>query len=491
MAVLLGAVGAVTGVSAASATDTVVGLHNTAAGVGACPASVTGAAWHFVAPPKSKTDFIHITIQLNGVDFPQPDGSWIENPLTGDAYVSVPEEYEIDDLTGGTFTVAGPIDAGGVRLSHTCSGPGEVLEEHLTVTKTVDTSYVRTHNWDLDKSVSASTVKLYIPGQGPSTGSVLWTVFVDYLGAVDSAETISGTVTVTNDGDLDAAIQSIADVFSSAAGDTAVSLDCPDVLAYPHTLTVGSSTACTYSIDGTNKPTGINTATVTTELDEYSDAEAVAWGAPDSEINKTVTASDSYNGAAATSLGAALTAKDGTFSYTKSFNWLDYGVVHDTNCGPYVYDNTATLTGDGGALLDTDSESVTVNVQCYTRQGEETGWASGTTYAGQSSWAMYTSKEALSGGVTIFAGQHFDAGTATLSGTTLTIALANGWEFSDAAASLKVQSYKDIPAKGNVQVGKFETKLNATGTSAVVTVKANNFYGIHLDLVRWIPDPSF
>jgi hypothetical protein len=93
-----------------------VDLHNITAGGADCPAEVTGAAWHFVAPPKSATDFIHMTLVLDGVTVPIADDTWLEIPLHGDAYVWVPAGYTLDSIEGGTFDITGSDQD--VRLSH-------------------------------------------------------------------------------------------------------------------------------------------------------------------------------------------------------------------------------------------------------------------------------------------------------------------------------------------------------------------------------------
>lgn len=119
----------------------------------------------------------------------------------------------------------------------------------------------------------------------------------------------------------------------------------------------------------------------------------------------------------------------------------------------------------------------------------ETGWANGPRYTTRGNWATYTPFVANTT-VTIFAGQTINAGTMQFSSVvngqvTLTINLTNGWHFSEVAESLKIQDYAVAPS-GNPSPGLFAWKFNATGTTASVTVPANNFYGIHLDLMHCV-----
>lgn len=121
--------------------------------------------------------------------------------------------------------------------------------------------------------------------------------------------------------------------------------------------------------------------------------------------------------------------------------------------------------------------------------GSETGWATGPRYTTRGNWATYTPYAANST-VTIFAGQNNNAGTVQFSPVvngevTLTINLTGGWHFADANESLKIQDYASAPS-GNPSPGQFAWKFNATGTGIIVTVPANNFYGIHLDLTHCV-----
>jgi len=239
--------------------------------------------------------------------------------------------------------------------------------EDLTVTKTAETSYTRTHEWDIDKSVDTeegytvddgiAKVWLYIDGSGDETAT--WTVDVTYEGYEDSGFNVSGEVTIENTGTLDAVITAIDDVL----GGTAISVDCG--VEFPYTLPVGETLTCTYDEDGYFE--GFNEVTVTTERDEYfADAEII-WGDPTTEINKTVNVKDISDLFGEVELGTVTAPNGATFTYNKDFAWADYGA---DLCGGYDYDNTAIIVETGQDA----SATLKVNVQCFVY---ETAYAMG------------------------------------------------------------------------------------------------------------------
>lgn len=368
--------------------------------------------------------------------------------------------------------------------------------EDLTVTKSVNTRYERSHDWSVDKSVDKTDVKLYIPGSGPSSATVTWTVDVLYGGPTDSGHTVYGTVTVKNTGGTTAGLDELTDTLTLNGIPTVVPLDCGDTdltgaLAVP--LAPGESLECTYSVPVDGAVTGFNEATATTlSGGSYSTDEPVdiVWGAPAVEHDATVWLSDSKAGA----LGS-FAAADGNDSvtYNHTFNWGDYG---KDNCGDKTYDNTATLVGDGNVTIDTDNESVAVHVQCYVFQGE-TAWAAGTRYVPKGNWAMYVKYTSSPTTYMIKAGQSMDAGSATIttngSTVTVTVNLSNGWTFASGVGDdLKIQQYSSTPPQSNPAPGQFQWKTDCTGTTCTISgIPLAMYYGIHLDVGHLVPDPNF
>lgn len=379
-------------------------------------------------------------------------------------------------------------------ISHGC--PGETDFEELAVSKTVETSFTRTHNWDIAKKVETDNgathdgypkIWLYVDGSGDETAT--WTVDVTYEGYVDSDHNVSGEITIENTGTLDATITSVDDVL----GGTAIDVDCG--VTFPYTLPAGETLTCTYDEDGYVE--GDNEASVTTERDTYqADPVEIVWGDPTTEVNKTVTIKDISDLFGEVELGTVTAPNGDTFTYTKDFAWADYG---QANCGDHVYNNTATIVETGQSA----SATLKVNVQCQIFQGE-TAWAANGNTPGElrynskgGNWATYVKYLNVAKCTTLFAGQTIDVGevcfSAPVSGVvTITVTLDSPWEFEDVAENLKVQDYAKAPS-GNPSPGLFAYKTACDSALSIcsITVPVNKFYGVHVSVGRWIPDPNF
>lgn len=272
--------------------------------------------------------------------------------------------YPVDQLNNVTASWVGNV-SGNVQLtvSNGCSG---VRVESLDVTKTAVTSFTREHFWDIDKSVATENgytlngypkIWLYIDGSGNETAT--WTVDVSYEGYVDSGFNVSGEIAISNTGQLEAVITSVVDVLAGSP----IGVSCG--VTFPYTLLVGQTLRCTYDVGVDSKIEGSNVATVTTERASYSGSAEIVWGAPTTEINKTVSVTDSSDLFGIVALGSATAPNGATFTYSKAFAWADYGA---DNCGSFTYDNTATVAGQSA------SAALKVNVQCYIY---ESAWAKG------------------------------------------------------------------------------------------------------------------
>jgi hypothetical protein len=256
--------------------------------------------------------------------------------------------------------------------------------EHLDITKTVTTSYKRTHDWTLTKYVDPDELYLYINGDikdgdgVTSDGRVTWRVTVTYKGCTDSDYLIEGTITIENDGTLDVGISSITDSITGAT-----IYDCyvgtTEITSFPYTLTSGATMTCKYKIDPATGDERSNQVTVTTSdsRNYYSNVASIVWGDPDPEIDEAVTVDDSPDSRLGLDLSSILPAtlyatnfdvdEEAFYEYYKDFDWDDYG---ENNCGDYTYINTATLKGD--TIDDDASATLIVHVQCY---DEETAYA--------------------------------------------------------------------------------------------------------------------
>jgi hypothetical protein len=70
--------------------------------------------------------------------------------------------------------------------------------------------------------------------------------------------------------------------------------------------------------------------------------------------------------------------------------------------------------------------------------------------------------------------------------------LTGDWEFEDVLENLKVQDYAKAPS-GNPVPGLFAHKktCDVLLDSCWIMVPANNFYGVHVNVGQWTPDPNF
>ena len=130
--------------------------------------------------------------------------------------------------------------------------------------------------------------------------------------------------------------------------------------------------------------------------------------------------------------------------------------------------------------------------ECYWKG--ETAWSDGVRYnEEQGNWATYTEYGGVAKTVKLYAGQTKDAGTVIFSAVdendniTITITLNNRWRFNDVENNVKIQGYASAPS-GNPAPGGFATKEYADpdNDSFTITVDANNFYGVHVDVERCI-----
>jgi len=246
------------------------------------------------------------------------------------------------------------------------------LVEALTVSKTADTSYIRTHNWDIDKFVTTENgymedgvPKIWLYTDGAGDEQATWTVDVTYGGSVDSDFDVSGVITIENTGDLPATITSIEDVLG---GTPVTEVNLPDGVVLPYTLPVGETLECSYSETVGSKIEGSNDVTVTTERDNYEASAEIIWSeTPTTENYKTINVEDISDLFGEQTLGTVTAPDNAQFTYSKDFAWADYG--KDAG-GDYVYNNEATIVETG----QSDVATLKVNVQSYMY---ETAYAKG------------------------------------------------------------------------------------------------------------------
>lgn len=450
-----------------------------------------GGGWiHWVFSTKGSSTSAKLTLSGSGEGTYDPGP-----PLNANAWHFYTPYFDLSELSATIELFGGdPGPGGGLVISDYC--PGEGVEE-LTVEKTADTSFTREHFWDITKEVETENeaehegypkIWLYADGSGDETAT--WTVDVTYEGYEDGDHNVSGEITIENTGTLDAVITAVDDVLAG----TPINVDCG--VTFPYTLEVGDTLTCTYDEDGYVE--GSNEVTVTTERDTYfADAEII-WGHPTTEINKTVNVKDISDLFGEVNLGTAMAPVDAQFTYDKHFAWQDYG---RDNCGDFTYDNTATI-------VETDQSAdatLKVNVQCLIFKGE-TAWAANghkpgeLRYTSRGNWATYVKYQGFAATgktTTLFAGQTINVGSVNFSAATggqvvITVSLTGAWEFEDVSENLKVQDYATAPS-GNPAPGLFAHKktCDVESNACEIVVPQNNFYGVHVNVGQWIPDPNF
>jgi hypothetical protein len=426
-------------------------------------------------------------------------------PLNAEVWHFYTPYFDLDGLTATINLFGGaPGIGGGLVISDFCPGVF-VPRGEVKVTKTANTTYTREYLWDIDKKVETyfgymkndlPKIWLYTNGSGDETAT--WTVDVIYKGYMDKAFAVSGNIKVENQGNIPAKVYSVSDYIETSA-DINVVPTCP---ALPVTLQPGEYLECTYSSNLPDKSPGMNFATASGNFLYPGDTvwgsfnvtgtAAITFGDPTTEINKTVNVKDISDLFGEVHLGTVTAPIGGTFTYDKDFAYDDF----EGECGHFEYDNTATVVETGKSA----SATLLVNVQCLIFQGE-TAWAANGNkplefrYTSQGNWATYV--QYANKTTTLFAGQTIPVGTVHFSSVvskkvTITVTLTGNWEFEDVAENLKVQGYAKAPS-GNPSPGLFahkktcDTVLNACS----IVVPANNFYGVHVNVGQWVPDPKF
>jgi hypothetical protein len=429
-------------------------------------------------------------------------------PLNASVWHFFTPYFELDGLTATIELFGGmPGKGGGLVISDYCPGDAEVM---LDVTKTAETSFKRTHEWDITKKVETAKkhmldgfpkIWLYTDGSGDETAT--WTVDVMYEGYTDSDHMVWGDITIENIGTVDAVIASIMDwlvPFDPMGAPIPVEVTCGgealvDVL--PYTLPAGEKLECEYSheFDPDEAFAGYNYVEVTTDEDkEYFDDADIIWGDPDPELYKSVTIKDTSDLFGEVTLGTVTAPHGAQFTYTKEFKWADYG---KDKCGAHLYENKAKIVETG----QYDEAALKVNVQCMIFKGETAWAANGHTpgslrYTKQGNWATYVKYEGVKKITTLFAGQTIPVGKVYFvpanGKVKITVKMASPWEFEYVSQNLKVQDYAKAPS-GNPAPGLFKWKktCDAAKLTCSILVPANNFYGVHVNVGWWMPDPNF
>jgi hypothetical protein len=158
----------------------------------------------------------------------------------------------------------------------------------LDVSKDASTTFTRTYDWTIEKTVSPDSWQLFTGDSGTSKYTV--SVTRTYT---DSDWAVSGTITIENNTPFDATVTGVTDVVST---DIAAVVECG--ITFPITVLAGDSLVCSYSTplpDGSNRVNTSSAATTGLVGDGTGTADVV-FGEPTTTINATVNVSDSNGG---------------------------------------------------------------------------------------------------------------------------------------------------------------------------------------------------
>jgi len=210
---------------------------------------------------------------------------------------------------------------------------------NLEVTKDANTSFKRTNDWKIDKSVSPEEWNLF---KGDSAKSD-YTVSLDKT-VTESDYKVTGTISVYNPAPFAANVTDVSDVVSGVG---AADVDCGGPV--PITVASKDTLECFYSADLPDKADRTNTATATTNTAKLGNGTGtVDVSFADAEVNEvgpaSVTVSDTYAG----DLGSF--NDDGSATYERTF---------ECDADEGTHNNTATINETG------QSASVSVKVNCY------------------------------------------------------------------------------------------------------------------------------
>jgi uncharacterized repeat protein (TIGR01451 family) len=266
--------------------------------------------------------------------------------------------YYYDGSVTSDVGLTPPLNGGeqNPQISHVefCFDPKEGPTPHLTVDKSASGTSQITHTWSIDKQVKVAGAADATYGDNASlnladggSGSFTWKVTVNHSQSQTYA--VSGTITVSNDGD--AAVTGV-DVTDSLPG---ASIACGGNGSTNLTVPAHGSVQCTYTVaPGSQVPNNTATASWGTGS-TANDTATITWAQP-TEVGVPAAVED--DGQIDESLGVDdLTNNAWTTTYDE--RWTCSKGTPSPNGGRT---NTATVTWEGGS----DSDSASVQVACGT-----------------------------------------------------------------------------------------------------------------------------
>jgi N-acetylneuraminic acid mutarotase len=262
------------------------------------------------------------------------DGVIVKGGPNSSLYTYDPESFG----DGGLHAPINPTTGQPYELSHISF----CFDYEVKVDKETNTSFTRTYQWDIDKSVSPDEWHLFKGDMGTSQ----YTITVNRVGHVDSDWAVAGNIIIHNPAPFPANITGIADEVSPDINAT-VSCD----VSFPYELEPLGTLICYYEADLPDASGRTNTATVTTgptgpdQIVRGNEAKIPFdfSQANITKVNSSVTVTDTNGGSWAFT-------DSGSKTYDKTF---------DCATGGGTYTNTAAIVETG----QSDDAAVTVN--CY------------------------------------------------------------------------------------------------------------------------------
>jgi hypothetical protein len=373
-----------------------------------------GALKEGVAPftlPTTATSTVNSSVSIADPKDPQ-------SPRTVSATGSFTYDVVYGCQTGsGSRTESNTATLSGTGLTRTASANVTVNCRSLTVSKTANTTYNRTYNWQIAKTAAfeGAPITGAIVLSEPGSRTIDYTVTMTG-GFANSGFGVSGTITVGNASanGVTARINSVSDVISPSI--TATITSC--TVSFPALLAAGSSFTCQYTAALPDNSARTNTATVVRQHRRFDAAgaavdiagthsqqatAAVTFGAPTVETNRCVDVTDNFNNGGDVPLaggtnhchpgtGTAPGTHVRTFTYTRQ-------LTSGGACSTLTIPNTAKFAAVGNSGYNgSASAGVTLTVscgQCTLTQGYWKNHGDPQTSRYDATWAQVGGRDAM------------------------------------------------------------------------------------------------
>ena len=220
----------------------------------------------------------------------------------------------------------------------------------LKVSKTASPAFTRTYNWNIAKNVDKTLVEQI---GGTATFNYEVDVTSGTPAYTDGGWQVTGTITVSNPNDWETVtLTGVSDSIDNNGSCSITSGNTTATLAKKGDPSANDKTQLGYKCTFAGNPvSGTNTATANWSSAAANTPDASAsgtatytFGAPTTEVNKTITVTDTFNNVT-TQLGTVTYPNTGTFKYSHTVN------VPTTSCLKYT--NTAKIVETGQTASQT------------------------------------------------------------------------------------------------------------------------------------------